>query len=268
MSAFLEDDGDRAMLDAEDVFDLVGGSLGHLHMKRPLEQITARGTTHHRRRAAVSAMAGAVAITALGAAVTFAQSGSAMHAVSTADGTTGVASATRMADPDWTVTASEGGGYLVEISALGDVARLNTTLKSLGIELKLAEQPPAASDTACPATSGTGPTTTSSATGTATATTSTTSDTSPTHSGTATDPTSTLSTESTPSGTSSTATGSSVPSPTPMSFPASGTFAEFTFTGLPKESSVSFTSTDHGGQASLGTMRISDECLPVFGTGS
>jgi len=269
MSAFLEDDGDRATLDAEDVFDRVGGSLGHLRMKRSLEQIAARGDTHHRRRAAVSAMAGVVAITALGAAVTFAQSGNAMHAVSTADGTTGVASATRMADPDWTVTASAGGGYLVEISALGDVARLNATLKSLGIELKLAEQPPTGSDTACPAAGGTAPPTTSSATGTATATatTSTTADTSPAHSGTATSPTST---PSTPSTESSTATSPSTPSPTPtpMSFPVPGTSAEFTFTGLPKESAVSFTSTDHGSRASLGTMRISDECLPVFGTQS
>ena len=277
MSAFLEDDGDRATLDAEDVFDRVGGSLGHLRMKRSLEQITARGDTHHRRRAAVSAMAGVVAITALGAAVTFAQSGNAMHAVSTADGTTGVASATRMADPDWTVTASAGGGYLVEISALGDVARLNATLKSLGIELKLAEQPPTGSDTACPAAGGTAPPTTSSATtsttssatgtATATATTSTTADTSPAHSGTATSPTST---PSTPSTESSTATSPSTPSPTPtpMSFPVPGTSAEFTFTGLPKESAVSFTSTDHGSRASLGTMRISDECLPVFGTQS
>jgi len=49
---------------------------------------------------------------------------------------------------------------------------------------------------------------------------------------------------------------------------ASVTADTSTFTGLPKESAVSFTATDRGSQASLGTMRISDECLPVFGTGS
>jgi len=272
MSAFLEDEGSPPPLDEEEVFDLVGGSLGHLRMSRPLEQITTRGYTHHRRRAAVTAMAGVAAITALGAAVAFAQSaGNAVRAVSTASGTVGVASTARMTDPDWTVTADPAAGYAVDITALGDVAELNATLKSLGVELKVVEETPSGSQSACPAVGGVGPTTSIPATGTATVTTTASTSTSasasssPTQSTPATDDSETESDPFTPS-TAMTSPDAPSPTPTPVSFAASGTAAAFTFGDLPKESALSFISTDGRSRPLLGTVRISDECLPVFGT--
>lgn len=256
MSAFLEDEGSPPPLDEEEVFDLVGGSLGHLRMSRSLGQITTRGYTHHRRRAAVTAMAGVAAITALGAAVAFAQSaGNAVRAVSTVSGTVGVASTARMTDPDWTVTADPAGGYAVDITALGDVAELNATLKSLDVELKVVEEAPSGSQSACPAVGGVGPTTSIPATGTASS--------SPTQSTPATDDSETESDPSTPS---TAMTSPDAPSPTPVSFAASGTAAAFTFGDLPKESALSFISTDGRSRPLLGTVRISDECVPVFGT--
>lgn len=265
MSAFWEDEESPEPLDEEEVFDLVGGSLDHLRMGRSLEQITARGYTHHRRRAAVTAMAGVAAITALGAAVAFAQSGNAVRAVSAASGTVGVATSTtaRMSDPDWTVAADPAGGYAVYIAALGDVGQLNATLKALGVELNVVEAAPSAgSRSACPAVGGTSSTTSIPASTSPSTTTSASS--SPTQSIPATDDTATESDPST--STPSTAmTSPDAPSPTPVSFAVSGIAAAFTFGDLPKESAFSFISTDGRSRPLLGTVRISDECLPVFG---
>jgi hypothetical protein len=224
------------LLDEEDVFDRVGGSLGHLCMSRPLEQIAARGSTHLRRRAALTAVAGVAVVTALGAVVISAQSGNTVRAVSTADGATDSTSVTHpigLTDPDWTVTATSG-GYLVDITALGDVAGLNATLKSLDIEIKVAERVPSDGRSDCPADVGTSSTQSAPATaGTATFT--------------------------------PTATSPDTESPTPVSFPVSGATAAFTFGDLPKESVLSFTAFDGRSQPHLGTVRISDYCLPVFG---
>jgi hypothetical protein len=273
MSAFWEDEESPEPLDEGEVFDLVGDSLDHLHMSRTLEQITARGYTHHRRRAAVTAMAGVAAITALGAAVAFAQSGYTVRAVSTASGTVGVATSTaaRMSDPDWTVTADPAGGYAVHIAALGDVDQLNATLKSLGVELDVVEAAPSAgSRSACPAVGGAASTMSIPATtGTATVTTTTSMSTttsassSPTQSIPATDDSGTESDPSTPS---TAATSPDAPSPTPVSFGVSGTAAAFTFGDLPKGSAFSFISIDGRSRPLLGTVRISGECLPVFET--
>ena len=266
MSAFWEDGESPEPLDEEEVFDLVGGSLDHLRMSRSLEQITARGDTHHRRRAAVTAMAGVAAITALGAAVAFAQSGNAVRAVSTASSTVGVAGTTaRMSDPDWTVAADPAGGYAVYIAALGDVDQLNATLKSLGVGLNVVEAAPSAgSQSACSAVGGAASTTSIPASTAPSTTTSTSS--SPTQSIPATADSATESDPSTLSTPSTAMTSPDAPSPTPVSFGVSGTAAAFTFGDLPKESAFSFISTGGRSRPLLGTVRISDECLPVFET--
>jgi hypothetical protein len=249
MSAFLEDGESQTPLDDEAVYDRVGDSLGHLHMSRSLEQITARGHVHHRRRTAATAMAGVAAVTVLGAAVAFAQQpGSPAHTASITDGmtsTTGTNTADQ-AGPLWSVAKTATGGYIVDIITLGDVALLNKTLTSLGIHIEVAEKAPPPGRSACPAANATTIVTVD-ATGAVTVTTSVTA------TGTAT------------ASSSSTPTGPSTPTPTPVSFAVSGTPAAFTFGALPKESTVSFSSSDGGRRVRLGTVRISDACLPVFG---
>lgn len=236
MSAFWDDEESPELLDEDEVFDLVGSSLEHLHMGRSLEQITVRGYMHHRRRAAVTAMASVAAVTALGAAVAFAQSGNTVRAVSTASGTASLTSTTpRMTDPDWTVAADPAGGYAVDITALGDVDQLNATLKSLGVELNVVEAAPSGTQSACPTVAGaTGPTTASTPT---------------------TSPSTAMTSPDAPS-----------PTPTPVTFAASGVPAAFTFGALPRKAAFSFVSTGGRSRPLLGTVRISDDCLPVFGT--
>lgn len=259
MSVYLDDE-DSAPLGDADVFELVGDScLGHLRMSRSLEQISARGRVHHRRRTAVAAMAGVAAITVLGAAATFMRPSGGAHAVSTVGG---ASSAARMTDPDWTLAASAAGGYKVDITALGDVDQLNATLTSLGIEIEVVESAPSGGSYTCLASEGTTQTTGTSATGTGTATTS------PSATDTATStqtPPATAST-SDPATVFTTATSPVIPTPTPVYFTVPGTPAAFTFGHLPKKSTISFLIAQGKNRPLLGTVSISEACLPVFNT--
>lgn len=259
---FLEDRESPATPDDERVFDLVNDSLGDLRMAHSLDQITARANALYRRRAALTAVAGVVVVTALGAVVTFTPSNTAAHAASTAAGTVSTGRAAgppRMADPDWTVTADPDGGHTVDITALGDVDGLNATLSSLRIEIEVVEEAPTAGRSACPAAGDAVSLDTVPATvpGTVAATAATTMP--------ATDGASSSPTPSSPSP-SATQSLSASPTATRVSFAVSGPPTAFTFGNLPRESIFSFSSLAGGSPTPLGTVRIDDECLPVVDT--
>jgi hypothetical protein len=134
----------------EAVYDLVGSSFEQLRMTRPLEQITARGAVlRRRRRTAVPVVIGVAAAAALTAVAAVGAIGpAAAHTVpqgAAADGSPSpTASPAPSADPlddppFFSLARGPKLGYTVSVGAIGDVAKLNSTLKALGYDVAVDE---------------------------------------------------------------------------------------------------------------------------------